>query len=310
MVSNIACVIVTYNRKDYLKRCLEAVADQRLKPNVVYITDNASTDGTIDSVKEWGFYNSIKDQISYKYVLNSKNEGGAGGFFLGMKTAFEDGVYDALWVMDDDGEPDSNCLFELAPYLKKYDCIAPLVLSDVDHISTCFTYGHEPADVFIKSMRPVNGIIERFSSPFNGILYSSRYIEKVGFPNKKMFIWGDEMNYKYRGYNQGLIDVTIIAAKHYHPVGRKDFVSYRGEIIAIVNRNWMLYCFLRNYWYNDIHIVSPKPAKVYLRTLKKGVKYGLYYQKHLNRFIWPLVFDAYISAVLGLFFGLAKYRKN
>ena len=48
----IACVIVTYNRKQLLKRCLDAVVAQIFKPSVVYITDNASTDGTIDSVKE------------------------------------------------------------------------------------------------------------------------------------------------------------------------------------------------------------------------------------------------------------------
>lgn len=99
--ARVACVIVTYNRKVYLKRCLEAVERQIFQPQTVYIVDNASTDGTIDSVKEWGFYNCKRNGIVYKYVLNNKNEGGAGGFHLGMKTAFEFAYYDGfgLWMM-------------------------------------------------------------------------------------------------------------------------------------------------------------------------------------------------------------------
>ena len=114
--ARIACIIVTFNRKVYLKRCLESVDRQIFQPKTVYIVDNASTDGTIDSVKEWGFYNCKRNGIVYKYILNKKNEGGAGGFHLGMKTAFEFAYYDGFWVMDDDGEPDKECLKELVKF--------------------------------------------------------------------------------------------------------------------------------------------------------------------------------------------------
>ena len=38
-MKKIAGVIVTYNRKDLLKRCLDAVASQTFKPHTVFITE-------------------------------------------------------------------------------------------------------------------------------------------------------------------------------------------------------------------------------------------------------------------------------
>ena len=189
--TRVACVIVTYNRKGYLKRCLEAVDCQTFKPQTVYIVDNASTDGTIDSVKKWGFYECERNEITYKYVLNKKNEGGAGGFYLGMKTAFEDAKYDGIWVMDDDGEPDKECLKELVRFLTERDYIAPIVLSDEDRNTCSFIPERKYEDIC--GQADSNGVIESWASPFNGILYSRKLVEGVGFPKKEMFIWGDEI---------------------------------------------------------------------------------------------------------------------
>ena len=42
----IAAVVVTYNRKEQLLDCLNAIAHQTFKPAKVFIIDNASSDGT------------------------------------------------------------------------------------------------------------------------------------------------------------------------------------------------------------------------------------------------------------------------
>ena len=196
----IACVIVTYNRKQLLKRCLDAVASQTFKPVMVYITDNASTDGTIDSVKEWNYYNCKKDEIRYNYILNTQNEGGAGGFYLGMKSAYDANEYDGIWVMDDDGAPAPNCLEILVNQLGRYDFISPLVMSLSNPQKVAF--GDERYDSIVS--KSIDGIIMNRANPFNGVLFSKRLIDKVGYPKREMFIWGDEMNYEYRCVNNGL----------------------------------------------------------------------------------------------------------
>lgn len=53
--------------------------------------------------------------------------------------------------------------------------------------------------------------------PFNGILLSSKVVEKVGFPLKEYFIWGDDMEYTARMKKYGVEIASIVDAYFYHP---------------------------------------------------------------------------------------------
>ena len=53
--------------------------------------------------------------------------------------------------------------------------------------------------------------------PFNGILLSSKVVEKVGFPLKEYFIWGDDMEYTARMKKYGVDIASIVDAYFYHP---------------------------------------------------------------------------------------------
>lgn len=53
----ICAVVVTFNRKELLINCLNAINEQTYKPHTVIIVDNASTDGTKDLVKQNGYCN-------------------------------------------------------------------------------------------------------------------------------------------------------------------------------------------------------------------------------------------------------------
>lgn len=285
----IACVIVTYNRKALLKRCLNAIDAQTYKPQVVYITDNASTDGTMDSVKEWGYYNCLRDGIEYKYILNSRNEGGAGGFYLGMKTAFEADHYDGLWVMDDDGEPEVNCLAELIPYLENYHFISPAVLS-IDNHDDCsfFDFNY---NVLVSKARD-GKIIKDIANPFNGVLFSSVLIAEIGFPKKEMFIWGDERNYQARAIAAGYKPIMVINAKHYHPKDRQKKIKVFGTKYVLVGLpDWKLYCFVRNITYNT-KIGVFLPHRLY-RLFKELSPYLYYYRK--KGIVYKGIFDGLCS---------------
>lgn len=62
--------------------------------------------------------------IPLTYIRLEHNIGGAGGFYTGMKRAYDTHLYDAVWVMDDDGEPDSKCLSNLLKYVDEYPYIS------------------------------------------------------------------------------------------------------------------------------------------------------------------------------------------
>ena len=304
----IACIIVTYNRKQLLKRCLNSVVSQTSKPEVVYIMDNASTDGTMNSVKEWGYYECERNGVHFKYIQNERNEGGAGGFYLGLKTAYEDDSYDAFWVMDDDGAPDKNCLKILQSYLSQYDYIAPLVISTESEETLAFTCHDivDKSEVLDKYAK--DGLIKSYACPFNGILYSSKLIQKIGYPKREMFIWGDEQNYHVRAKKAGFYPVTVVEAIHHHPKDRqvKTTGLFGGEIVEIDSK-WKWFCFSRNKIYNWILQYGRAKATIYM--IKFYVKYTWYFIKKRNLEFFLIMNESLYKGYTSNFSGLEKYFK-
>ena len=76
----------------------------------ILVVDNASTDGTKDFIVPHLKVNDV-------YVNTGANLGGSGGFYYGMKYAYEKG-YDWLWIMDDDVLPTPTALGELVGHIK------------------------------------------------------------------------------------------------------------------------------------------------------------------------------------------------
>ena len=93
-MNHIVAVVVTYNRKELLKECIENLLLSDTKCDIL-VVDNHSTDGTEKSIYE---YIQRKDIV---YWNTGSNLGGAGGFSYGIRKAIEMG-YDYVWLMDDD----------------------------------------------------------------------------------------------------------------------------------------------------------------------------------------------------------------
>ena len=244
--AKIATVVVTFNRKSTLKACLDAIVRQTYKPTRVYIVDNASTDGTENTVEEWGYKNTVINGIAFEYLLLPNNQGGAGGFYHGIKTAHESKLYDGVWVMDDDGVPADDCLENLVPHLDYHHFIAPKVVAIDDYSVLSFGL----ARVETLEMRAINGIVFDEACPFNGILYSTALIDKVGYPKKEMFIWGDEVNYRIRINKVGIYPITVVKATHYHPKDRQECANTILGPIKYSSSLWKSYCMYRNIVYN------------------------------------------------------------
>jgi glycosyltransferase involved in cell wall biosynthesis len=107
-VSRVVAVVVTYNRKQLLVDCLEALARQTHPVDRVVLVDNASSDGTEEHVRAGG----VADRIRIDYLRLARNGGGAEGFHHGVRAAL-DGDHDWMWLMDDDCEPRGDCLERL-----------------------------------------------------------------------------------------------------------------------------------------------------------------------------------------------------
>lgn len=238
-MNKVIAVVVTYNRKECLKKCIESLRIQTYKNFDILIVNNGSTDGTdiyLDS------QNDIK-------TIHQENVGGAGGFYSGMKYGYDKG-YEWVWLMDDDGIPDKSCLENMLRYQKEYAFISPIVLNKDNPSEMSFGTLKVHDYNNIKETYP-RGVIVGHANPFNGVLFRRDLVKDIGFPMKDMFIWGDENEYEARAVASGYIPVTVINAIHYHPKDRlvlyPDFLG--KNCIVYVESKLKRYCKYRNFAY-------------------------------------------------------------
>ena len=202
----INAVIVTYNRKDLLILALSKLCCQTFPLNKIIIVDNNSTDGT----KEWL---KVQDNPLYKIIFLEKNLGGAGGFYHGIKNAYEIEC-DYIWVMDDDTITTETALEKLIEGLsvlkeKKVGFVSSNVLyTDDKPCLMNISDTHHEWNEFINKK-----IIRLTHSSFVSMLIPAAVVKDVGLPIKEYFIWGDDVEYstriamKYEGYFCG--DSTV-----------------------------------------------------------------------------------------------------
>lgn len=301
----ISVIIVTYNRKELLLKCVEAVVRQTLKPYKLYVIDNNSTDGTSELLKEKSVINDsgYYENVLIEYIKLPFNGGGSMGFYEGLRVASDETDSIGFWVMDDDGIPKDDCLYELSRYLNRYDYISPIVAD----INDCENMAFSELTVkdFIQSRSKDGDIIFGVANPFNGILFSRGFIRNVGFPNKEMFIWGDEINYDLRGRQLGMPPVAICKAMHFHPKNRAAFsrpFMFGLKKVVFVDNKMKMYCRCCNAIYNF------KLGKRYLQIVKEFILYNWLFCFSFHSWSWVRLYNtAFVNGLLGRFGGHKKY---
>jgi GT2 family glycosyltransferase len=195
MSEKLCVVVVTYNRKELLKCCLNALLQQAYRPNKILVVNNASTDGTTE-ILELEF-----PQI--EVLKLAKNLGGAGGFHEGIKRAYSDG-FDWLWLMDDDSIPEPDALAELFSAYYRFDpadrprLLASKVvwLDDSLHsINIPQVKTSDPEKALLAAQHSTLSI--RYAT-FVSLLLHRSLIEQYGLPIADYFIWSDDIEYTAR----------------------------------------------------------------------------------------------------------------
>lgn len=189
----VAAVVVSYNRKDLLRRCLTAIAKQVPTPDEIILVDNGSTDGSLELVRE--------EFPQVTLFETGANVGGAGGFAWGVELAIAKG-HDYAWLMDDDAEPAENSLAPLLQVIAKADVPPGFLASAVkDEYGAELNPGHLPAvdSSAEKQMRArAMGCIAITHATFVGVLVNLRLASTMPLPHRDFFIWLDDAEYTRR----------------------------------------------------------------------------------------------------------------
>ena len=155
--------------------------------------------------------------------------GSAGGWHRGIECALDEG-FDAVWMMDDDGFPDSHALEKLVPYLHSdIACVSSIVVRENDTQKFVFPFPFLSANhlpILISRRRKIATVPElktialgetyNFAHLFNGALINTRAVRSIGNVNTEYFIFGDEVDYFFRLRTYGTVQ-SILSAIHYHP---------------------------------------------------------------------------------------------
>ena len=199
----ICAIVVTYNRLTLLKDCIKALLNQTYPINEIIVVNNDSTDGT----KEW-----LDENSAQLKVIHQDNLGGAGGFYTGVKYAYNQN-YDWMWLMDDDVEPSQDCLENLLKYDREdVGILQPIrKFENKNVIFECryldlINARKELHQNFIDEKEIGTTPIDIKTVPFEGPLVKREVIDKIGLPNKDFFIFYDDTDFSYR---TSLISKTI-----------------------------------------------------------------------------------------------------
>ncbi|MCR5695363.1 MAG: glycosyltransferase family 2 protein [Marinilabiliaceae bacterium] len=191
---NIIAIVVTYNRCDLLRECLDAIqAMSDVKPSKVIVVNNASNDGTE------AFLIQISKNPFFEIVTLEKNIGGAGGFAYGMRLAVQQGC-DYVWLMDDDTIPQINSLAKLCEKVQINDNVG-FVSSHVVWTNGADHIMNRPTQ--ISQIDGPSGCQLLKSSSFVSIMVKSEVIKRIGLPYKEFFIWLDDSEYTQRIVKKG-----------------------------------------------------------------------------------------------------------
>lgn len=292
-MNNTAAIIVTYNRKELLKECINELKKQTEKVDIIVI-DNMSTDGTAEMLKP------LIDTKTIIYHSTRKNIGGAGGFYEGIKLAYKLG-YKYFWLMDDDCIPKNNSLKQLKLADKKLDGNYGFICSKV-----LWTNG----DICLMNIPKLS--LSTKVSDFNTSMVSIRMgtfvsfftkrsvVERVGLPIKEFFIWGDDIEYSQRiskTYPCYLVNDSIVIHKTKNNEGSNialdDFerinrykLAYRNEMVLYreVGMKGYLYQFLRL----NLHVIrvifkSKDHKFLRLKTIISGTKNGMKFHPQIKK---------------------------
>ena len=210
-IDKLAIVVVTYKRQELLANLFDSMTELTAAPWRIVIVDNENsreTEAMCTAFNErlanlWGTdieqpdAKGGTDRVIYAPQL--ENGGGAGGFSAGTKCAYDLGAQ-WFWVMDDDVLVIPEGIERLAKWTDRYDVIQG---SRLDFDGGAFFWQYQ----LILSLGIPNPVAKWDLGPegyramnqlcFEGGMFSRRVVDKIGLPDARFFIYGDDACYGY-----------------------------------------------------------------------------------------------------------------
>lgn len=242
-MSTVYSIIVTFNRKALLQRCLTAMVAQTRKPDRIVVVDNASTDGTREMLSESGWMG--RDDI--ELLALADNTGGAGGFAAGIDLAVRCGA-DWIWIMDDDAVPDCEALASVLDQAQSSRNLYGSLAVCGDSLSWPMTpHGSSDPAGAIVAVRDVPDLLDVGFIPFIGLLISRQTVEAIGLPDAGYFLAADDVEYSLRARRDGARIILVARSRVEHPMSVGHRIKLPSSSLHLLRlAPWKRYYDVRN----------------------------------------------------------------
>ncbi|WP_409330490.1 glycosyltransferase family 2 protein [Trujillonella humicola] len=268
-MTNVAAVIVTYNRADKLGKVIENVLAQDRPADQVIVVDNASTDSTAEVLAAY----EGRPTVSIERL--TENTGGAGGFAHGMGLAYERGA-DYVWIMDDDCYADQDALRTLVDgHVRAEESMGlrlPFACSVVrwSDGEICEMNNPEPTWDWGKLLVRGEQTVLVNSCSFVSVMFPRWAITQFGLPLAEYFIWFDDQEYTRRVTKAGP-GVQVLGSTVTHDLGVNRGVNF-GDVNA--GNMWKFEYGVRNEASYRWHHEDPFAALRFAQRLFSGLRGG------------------------------------
>ncbi|WP_312420623.1 glycosyltransferase family 2 protein [Anaerospora hongkongensis] len=224
MGSKIGIVTVTYNSGTVIDGFMKSVISETYQEFMVYIVDNASSDDTLQKMRE--YQNHLGPRVVI--IANKENIGVAAGNNQGIKKALEDGC-DYVLLINNDVEFEEQLFQKLLAGLERYQCdiVIPKIYYYDNPQKIWCAGGHFQWWQGYQSRHYGEGEIDKGQydeakkvsySPTCCMLIKAEVFDNIGIMDEKYFVYYDDTDFCFRASKSNVSMYYLPSATLLHKV--------------------------------------------------------------------------------------------
>lgn len=241
----VAVIVLNYNGKECLPRCLDSLAQLEYSNREIIIVDNCSSDDS--------FLTAERMFPQHTFVRNTKNEGFAKGMNIGIRLALARGA-EWCWLVNYDTETAPTALTQLIVEAQKHPeagLLSP-VIYEKESARPWFAKGE--IDFFrMRAIHNQPNQEEASSGSYQSefltgcaLLIKKELIETIGFLDERFFLYYEDADYSLRATLAGFACLVAPEASVWHSEesrlrpGKTYFLVYSGLLFFEKHASFLL----------------------------------------------------------------------
>ena len=282
MDTKLSIIIPNFNGKKFLKTCLDSIEKQNYLFYDVIIIDNASSDGSVEYIKE--------NYPKLTLIQNKKNLGFAAAVNQGIKISSSQYIF----LLNNDVELEPDCILNLLKCVEKDENIFAVSskmiqcnnkgkMDDAGDEYTILGWTRKVGDG--KSPDLYTAERETFSACAGAAIYKKSILDKIGYFDENFFAYMEDVDISYRARIWGYKCVYCPDAVVYHFGSGTSGSKYNEFKIRLAARNnvyvpyknmpWPqlavnLVFLLVGYFIKYLFFIRQGQGSTYLNGLKEG----------------------------------------